>query len=494
MERASGYREFEDRFINQLRARALALTKGALPADRVAFEATSEGRDALRAELSRLEVYDRDALDRLPGSNSLGLRFVKRRLGGLLEQPVSRVRARALFPVEALVREGGAPGPIGREQVLDALARYDVLPQRVRPTGVILASPTGFTEEARRLVETVAGDKSLILMGGREDGGWDVALPGRLRGTPWEKLFEFETQDQRVQRLLKYLQANAAVVDTRGVSLRDLADELGIAEREAERLVRLACRSEPRLMTVKHDGVLHVCRTPLADEGNRMSLWSRIRRMLGMKPTVAERVRELTAQRVRAEQQRAEVDAQIEKLEEDERSALHNGAAAKSDAEKKQIANRLMRVRRELKRYRAQAAVFTRQLDVIGAHIHNLTLAEQGRQVSLPAAEELTATAAEAEGVIAELSANAELARGVEVSDETFADEEETAGIFAEFDQIASTDATPAEVSKEHKAADEAVAKKEARAADLPETPVAPHERSEPATRASEKDARPEAN
>jgi transposase len=42
---------------------------------------------------------------------------------------VARLRAQVLAPIEALVANDPA-GPVGREQVLDALARYDLMPQR----------------------------------------------------------------------------------------------------------------------------------------------------------------------------------------------------------------------------------------------------------------------------------------------------------------------------------------------------------------------------
>ena len=442
MDDRSRYRQFEERFIAQLRGRSLALIRGKLPADRLDVQPTPEGIDSVRAELARLEIFDRDALEKLPGTRSCQFVFSKKVLGGLFQSPVSRVRVRVLSPIEPLIK-GHAPRPVGREEVLDALARYTLLPHRDRPTGIIFASPTGFTPEAKSLAEG-SGNPTVVLMGGREDGGWDVTMPPRLRPTPWAKLLELESQDERLKRLLYHLNENSHLVDSRGISLRDLADKLGVPRMEAELLVRQACRAEPRLMTIVHDGVTHVARTPLAEERSSMSVWSRIRKLLRMKPTVAERVREMTIQRVKIEQERHEVDQKTDALEAQERQALQAGAAATNDAERKQQAGKLVRVRTELKRLRAQAQNLTNALDVIGTHIHHLTLAEQNRRLELPKAEEITREAAQAEQMAAELSVNADLARSIEVGAASATQLDEEAAIMEEFKQAAEAAKAPA--------------------------------------------------
>ncbi len=431
---ADTLRGFEEQFLSQMQAKARTLTGRGGVADRVRFDPTREGPDAVRSELERLRVYDRNAMDRVAGTRSLEMDF-QRKILGLIPRTVSRVRVRTIMPIEAMIR-GEPARPASRADVLDALAQYELIPSRLRPTGVILASPTGFTEEARNLVETT-NHLSLVLVGGRPDGGWDITKPQRLRGTKWEKLFDLESQPERLNRLLYHLDQAGVEVDSTGVSVTELSRRLGLERGETERLVRQACRVRPRLMTVSHNGEPHLARSPLADEGDSMTWWSRIRKLLGFKPTVAERVRELSAQRVQIEQQRVEYDTKIDRLEADERSALEQGAAAKSTAEKKQVAGRLIRLRRELQRHRAQAQLLTRQIDVIGTHIHHLTLKEQGRRLELPTSEELTREAAEAEQIMTEISANAELAGSIEVSGETLGMADEEAAIFAEFDEIA---------------------------------------------------------
>lgn len=432
----SRHRQFEQRLLGQLRARATVLTHGKFPADRVEESPTPEGIDSVRAQLSRIGVYDRAAFESLPGTQSVELRFRRKALGGIFITDVSRVRVRTLADVETLLKDG-ATGPAGREDVLDALAQYQILPRRDQPSGVVLAAADGFTPEAKALVER-NGPPTLILIGGRGDGGWDITLPKSLQKTPWAKLFELETQDERVRRVLYHLSHSGAELESSGIALPALADKLGLPEADVERLVHSACRTDGRLMTVVHAGVVHVCRTPLGDQkGHAMSWWSRIRRMLRLKPTPAERVREMMAQRVKLESERFEQEQRVDALEQRERDYLAQGAAAPSDAEKKQIARKLVQLRRDLGMVRSQSQLLAQQIDIIGTQVHNLTLAEKGRRAELPKAEDLTATAAQAEQVVAELSANAELARGIAVNTTTPLMEEEEDAIFAEFKQVA---------------------------------------------------------
>lgn len=436
MDERSRQRQFEDQFHRQLRARAQALIRGLLPADRVVVESMSDGVDAVRATLTRLELFDRDLVEQLPGTRTVQLRFQRQALGGLLSRTVSRVRSQVLAPIEALAANQ-PPGPVGRELVLDALARYQLLPARERPDVAVFASATGFTPEAQALVDAQLAPL-LVLLGGRADGGWDMHMPDAFRRSPWSRLVELESQDDRLRRLLYHLEQSTAQLDSRGIPVTELAGKLGLPVEQTELLVRRACRANGRLMTVVHERQVHVCRSPLAEESNTMSIWSRIRRLLRLTPTVTERVRVLTAQRVAIEQQRHELDKSIGALEADERTAVQQGADAKSDAERRQIAGRLMRLRRDLRRLRSQATVHSHQIDILGTHIHNLTLAEQGRRLDLPKAEELTRQAAEAEQVVQELAANAELAAGVEVGAQTPALQAEEAAILAEFEQVAA--------------------------------------------------------
>ena len=106
-------------------------------------------------------------------------------------------------------------------------------------------------------------------------------------------------------------------------------------------------------------------------------------------------------------------------------------------------------VRRDLKRVRAQQSLLTQQLNIISTQMHNLTMAEQGKRVDLPKAEDLTTAAAEAEQVVSELAANADLASSIEVAGETPMMNEEQDAILAEFEELAGAGESTTEAAPE---------------------------------------------
>ena len=80
MDERKSQREFEDQFLGQLRARAIALAGTKLPADDVIAEATDEGVDSARAELSRLASTTRTCLKRFPVCPVCNFAFRRRSL------------------------------------------------------------------------------------------------------------------------------------------------------------------------------------------------------------------------------------------------------------------------------------------------------------------------------------------------------------------------------------------------------------------------------
>lgn len=204
-----------------------------------------------------------------------------------------------------------------------------------------------------------------------------------------------------------------------------------------------------------------------------MGMWESLKNTvmgwMGQKPSKAAQVRQLTEQRVKLEQTRHEVDQAVDQLEARELDLLEQGASAPSASEKKQVAGKLMRLRRDLSRKRAQAQMFSNQIDVLGTQIHHLTLKAQSEQVKLPSAEELTTQAAEAEQVMTELSVNADLAMNIEVGAESPMMEQEELAIFDEFEQVKQS-SSAGETRTEPSSAEPSSASAQA-TPEIPETP-----------------------
>lgn len=445
MDERDQQRAFESRFLQQIEKRVRLFAGKGLPGKGLEVVPMPDGADAVRATLRRLEVPNvRSLIDTLPGTRATQITFRQGIVDTLSGKPKVRVRAQMLAPVEALVfeqsrdREGAVSGPIDREAVLDALARYELLPQRSKPTVVALASATGFTDSAEELVN-LPGPPHLVLVGRREDGGWAIELSPALRKTAWAGVFQFETADERVKRLQYHLERNGHALETSGVALDALARELDVTPAEAHKLAQHAARADTRLMLVREGGQLRLARSPLADEDGSMNMWSTLRKWLGFKPSTPERVRQMTQQRVALESQRADVDKKISEAEKSEREGLQTIASEPRIEAKKQIATRVARTQRELKRHRAQAQVYTDQIEVLGTHIYHLTLKAQGQKLDLPSSEELAQEAAQAEQVLTSVSANADLARSIEVGISSPTLDAEVDDILRQAEQFAGT-------------------------------------------------------
>jgi hypothetical protein len=483
MDEREQHRSFESRLLQQVEQRVRLFAGKGLPSRGFEIQPMPDGADAVRAMLQRLDVGNpRHWLDTLPGTRAMQISFRRGLVNTLRGLPRVRIRAQVLAPIDALVL-GTQAGPVGREAVLDALARYDLLPTRAKPSVVALGSASGFTPAALELVHQ-PGPPRVVLIGGREDGGYDVHMSPAMSRSVWGSVFELESADERLKRLQYHLDRHTADLESSGVSVAQLSTELGIPAADVEKLVQQACRADPRLMLLREGGQLRVCRSPVPIEGQSMKFWNRIRRWLGFKPSVAERVQEMTRQRVALEAQRAEFDRKISELEKSEREGLQSIAAEPRVEAKKQIAVRVARTQRELKRHRAQAQVLTDQIEVLGTHIYHLTLKAQGDRMNLPSAEELAQEAAQAEQVLTSVAANADLARSIEVG-------VASPGLDAEVDDIlkqaeayappaAAADSTESARTAAPDSARAPVTPERAPAAGLPPLPPTPQRAGEP--------------
>lgn len=481
MDERDRQRAFESRFLQQVEQRVRLMAGKSLPGKGIEVMPMPDGADAVRAALQRLAVDDwRGQMESLPGTRALQVGFRQGLLDSLSGKPRQRLRAQVLAPIAEILR-GDSIGPLGRDAVLDAVARYEVLAQRAKPSVVVLGSATGFNDSARALVDQ-AGPPALVLVGGREDGGWDIHMSAALRKSGWAPVFSFETADERLKRLQYHLDRSGFALETSGVSLSELAEQVGLSQAEIERVVQQACRADSRLMIVRQDGQPRLCRSPMADEGRSMSVWSRIRRWLGFQPSIAERVREMTQQRVALEGQRSDIDKKVAEFEKQEREGLQAITAEPRVEAKKQIAARVARTQRELKRHRAQAQVFTDQIEVLGTHIYHLTLKAQGKKLNLPTAEELAQEAAQAEQVMVEVSANADLARSIEVGATSPTLDAEVDDILKQAEEFAGAAAkeAPSAAGAERVVAPASGSKIPASPSALPPVPQAPGRVAEP--------------
>ncbi len=130
------------------------------------------------------------------------------------------------------------------------------------------------------------------------------------------------------------------------------------------------------------------------------------------------------------------------RLEQRETDLLAEGRAATADSARRRLAGELAQVRREHGLQTALAGVIGSQVDVLSTHIHHLTLLQQGRQVQLPDADELTRHAVDAEQMLEGLRAEAEQATELAVGSDMPATDEEVA-ILREFEGKPAAEEAP---------------------------------------------------
>jgi hypothetical protein len=80
---------------------------------------------------------------------------------------------------------------------------------------------------------------------------------------------------------------------------------------------------------------------------------------------------------------------------------------------RRRITSQLVQLRKDIERRQQMLSVLNQQINIVGTHLHNLELSQQGEAAKLPDSEELAADAAKAEEVLAQLQADSELAESV---------------------------------------------------------------------------------
>jgi hypothetical protein len=165
----------------------------------------------------------------------------------------------------------------------------------------------------------------------------------------------------------------------------------------------------------------------------------RVLRMMGKLPHQQMAAWNKQADEIRPK--RDEARRELDYLQNDERNLLEEGgraAKAKNMTWQRQIAERLIRCRRDIKKAQAQLLIQDRQLTVLETRIHNASIKQVGETIDLPSAADLTQESAEAEMVMQELTEMADLATSVEVgAEDSYTASQSEEDILAEFAALA---------------------------------------------------------
>lgn len=165
------------------------------------------------------------------------------------------------------------------------------------------------------------------------------------------------------------------------------------------------------------------------------SMFSKIKRFLRIKPSAQEQIIALGESKAFIETQRAGIDEKIAQKEKTEFDLMDRGSRTSSELEKRQIANKVARIRNELRFERNTAHIYSQQLLVIEQYTHSLQMSKQ-LSVQLPNCEELAKCAAKFEESLTSLSATSDFAMSITKDASTDLMREQEASIMDEFKQI----------------------------------------------------------
>jgi chromosome segregation ATPase len=144
-----------------------------------------------------------------------------------------------------------------------------------------------------------------------------------------------------------------------------------------------------------------------------MPLIDRIKSLFSRKGETEKKIAFLSERRAALSQQRDRSYEEITSLEQKDEELKTQFKQTNSALTRRRITSQLVQLRKDLERRQQMLQVLNQQINVVGTHLHNLELTQQGQSAKLPDSEEIASDAAAAEEMLAQLQADNELADSV---------------------------------------------------------------------------------
>lgn len=125
---------------------------------------------------------------------------------------------------------------------------------------------------------------------------------------------------------------------------------------------------------------------------------------------VDKKVAHLSERRAAISQQRDAVQDELLALEGHEGDLKEQFKTNESSIIRRRLTTQMVQLRKDIERKAQMLQMLNQQIDVAGGYLHNLELIKQGNSIKLPAGEDMAEYAAQAEEVLAELEAEAQVA------------------------------------------------------------------------------------
>ncbi len=408
-------------------------------------ETADEGL-AVREELGKRGLYDRELLSRIPHGRRIVMRGYERRWWWFGKRQTCVAIASVLAPpVHYAAADGGtSPPPVGLAELLEHIRRIAPSPEIPHVVGV--CSPGGFTDEVKRSHLDLP-NVTLVVVEPRADGGWSVTGLSEAADERVCRLFDPDTTARKIERVRQEIEARGADLLTGGLSAEAMAARMDLPpEIVAEAFRQAAMEDRDLRASGAGRNVLLFRGAPAAAmEDSAMSVVDRIRQLFGRAGNEAKKINMLSERRAELAQRRDRVYEDIAKLEHRERDLLEQGRQNKSDIVRRRVASQLAQHRREMGRLNTVANMLNQQINVISTHIHNLTLIQQGQIAKLPTTEDLTQDAVRAEEMLEQLKADADLVATLESGVGDVLATKDELEILKEFEEADRSGAAPPE-------------------------------------------------
>jgi hypothetical protein len=407
--------------------------------------------DRLRRIMLEHQSYDHQRMLKLPRNRRIALHAFERRWW-FLPSRFARVKAlrrktgvaiaSVLTPLAHYVDDrdetAGSPPPVSSVELMKHVHSLVTDPEVPHLIGV--CSPTGFTPDARSTAPDLP-NVTLILTEPRADGGWSTQAVGEGVPRAVRRLFDPERLSQKIQRAAAEIDRRAADLLSGGLSADSVAEPLGLPVEVVAEAFRRKTISDPELRISSQSGtmVLYQGGTVPMQEKPRKSILDHIRELFGREGDEAEKIEKFSEQRAMLVQRRDRLYGQIGKLEEKEGDLLEQGRKNPSKIVRRRLAAQLVQVRKDIARQNTLANQLNQQVNIIATRIHNLTLIQHGQMAQLPSTEELAEEAVQAEEMLEQLKADADMVASLETTmSDALADEQELE-VLKEFDEPAAT-------------------------------------------------------
>ena len=413
------------------------------------FESQEHDRaEQVKEEMADRRIYDRKRFTELPHGKTITVKGFERRW--IFGRKLRSVTVATVIAPPGPLLESDEPAPPVSLAQLTTHVRSLVVNNKA-PHLIGVCSPSGFEEDALNARLDMTNVK-LVLVTPRDGGGWKVKSTDPMLDERLWRLFDPEDAGQKIDRVLHAIQEQRTALLTGGLTARSIADKLGLPDFVVNEAFARAAKTDPELRLSKSGGEVMLYRGASAMpevEDQSMSLAEWIKSLFSKEGDEAKKINVLSERRAALSGRLDRLYEDIGSLEKKEAELIQEGKASESKVAMRRMAAQVAHLRKDISRLNTSASILSKQINIISTHIHNLELAKTGSAAQLPSSEELTEAAVNAEEMLEQISASADLVNSLEVTMAESSMSDDEAAILAEFESAGESDSagTPREAA-----------------------------------------------